>query len=110
MPSKNKSKGLELATNWTNKKKLKVNFNYTLTKSYAGMDCDKPEKDKWGYTSCIDSGNGWLEKAMVRVPIHAVSSKIDYQLNKNINTTVNIKLPIIKQISNRKSSYFPTAK
>ena len=86
--AKNKSKGLELATNWTNKKKLKVNFNYTLTKSYAGMDCDKPEKDKWGYTSCIDSGNGWLEKAMVRVPIHAVSSKIDYQLNKNINSSL----------------------
>tara|TARA_X000000950_G_scaffold289310_1_gene411822 strand:- start:603 stop:2516 length:1914 start_codon:yes stop_codon:yes gene_type:complete len=86
--AKNKSKGLELATNWTNKKKLKLNFNYTLTKSYAGMDCDKPEKDKWGYTSCIDSGNGWLEKAMVRVPIHAVSSKIDYQLNKNINSSL----------------------
>jgi vitamin B12 transporter len=86
--AKNKSKGLEFAANWTNEKKLKVNFNYTLTKSYAGMDCDKPEKDMWGYTSCLDSGNGWLEKAIVRVPIHAVSSKIDYQLNKKLNSSL----------------------
>ena len=41
---------------------LSIGFNYTFTKSYAGMDCDKPEKDKWGYTSCLDSGHGWLEK------------------------------------------------
>ena len=86
--AKNKSKGIELATNWTDNKKLKVNFNYTLTKSYSGMDCEKPEKDMWGYTSCLDSGNGWLEKAMVRVPIHALSSKINYQFNKDLNSTL----------------------
>ena len=49
------------------------------------MDCDKPEKDKWGYTSCLDTGHGWLESAMVRVPIHALSSKINYQFNKDLN-------------------------
>tara|TARA_B100000965_G_scaffold399840_1_gene420628 strand:+ start:947 stop:2866 length:1920 start_codon:yes stop_codon:yes gene_type:complete len=86
--AENKSKGIELAANWTDNKKLKINFNYTLTKSYSGMDCDKPEKDMWGYTSCLDSGNGWLEKAMVRVPVNALSSKIDYQLNKDINTSL----------------------
>ena len=47
------------------------------------MDCDKPEKDKWGYTSCLDSGHGWLETAMVRVPIHALSSKLNYRFDKN---------------------------
>ena len=81
--AENKSKGIELATNWTNNKKLNIGFNYTLTKSYSGMDCDKPEKDKWGYTSCLDTGHGWLESAMVRVPIHALSSKISYQINND---------------------------
>ena len=73
--AENKSKGIELSTNWTNNNNLDIGFNYTFTKSYSGMDCDKPEKDKWGYTSCLDSGHGWLETAMVRVPIHALSSK-----------------------------------
>jgi outer membrane receptor for ferrienterochelin and colicin len=49
------------------------------------MDCDKPEKDKFGYTSCLDSGHGWLESAMVRVPIHALNSKINYQFNKDLD-------------------------
>ena len=86
--AENKSKGIELSTNWTDKKKLNIGFNYTLTKSYSGVDCDKPEKDKWGYTSCLDTGHGWLESAMVRVPIHALSSKINYQLNKNLNSSL----------------------
>ena len=83
--AENKSKGIELSTNWTDNKKLNIGFDYTLTKSYSGMDCDKPEKDKWGYTSCLDSGDGWLESAMVRVPVHALSSKINYQFNKNLD-------------------------
>ena len=83
--AENKSKGIELGVNWTDKKKLNIGFNYTLTKSYSGMDCDKPEKDKWGYTSCLDSGHGWLESAMVRVPINALSSKINYQFNNDLD-------------------------
>ena len=83
--AENKSKGIELSTNWTDNKKLNIGFNYTLTKSYSGIDCDKPEKDKWGYTSCLDSGHGWLESAMVRVPIHALSSKINYQFSNNLD-------------------------
>jgi vitamin B12 transporter len=83
--AENKSKGVELATNWTDNKKINIGFNYTLTKSYSGMDCDKPQKDKWGYTSCLDTGHGWLETAMVRVPVHALSSKINYQFNKDLD-------------------------
>ena len=86
--AENKSKGIELGTNWTDKKKLNIGFNYTFTKSYSGMDCDKPEKDKYGYTSCLDSGHGWLESAMVRVPIHALSSKINYQFNKDLDSSL----------------------
>ncbi len=89
--AENKSRGIELATNWTDNKNLNIDFNYTFTKSYAGMDCDKPEKDKWGYTSCLDSGHGWLEKAMVRVPIHALSSKINYRFNKNLDSTLLLR-------------------
>ncbi len=83
--AKNKSQGIELSTNWTDNDRLNIGFNYTFTKSYSGMDCDKPEKDKWGYTSCLDSGDGWLESAMVRVPIHALSSKINYQFDKDLD-------------------------
>ena len=86
--AENTSKGIELASNWNNNDKLNIGFNYTFTKSYSGMDCDKPEKDMWGYTSCLDSGHGWLESAMVRVPIHALSSKINYQFNRNWDSSL----------------------
>ena len=85
---KNTSKGIELATNWTDNKKLNIGFNYTLTKSYSGMDCDKPLKDAFGYKSCIDLSNGWTDSAMVRVPVHAFSSKIKYDFNKNLNSSL----------------------
>jgi vitamin B12 transporter len=87
----NKSKGIELATNWTDNKKLNIGFNYTFTHSYAGMDCDKPNKDTYGYNSCVNSNNdgiGNVDNAMVRVPVHAMSSKINYQLNKKLNTSL----------------------
>ena len=86
--AENTSKGIELATSWTDNKRLNIGFNYTLTKSYSGMDCDKPEKDKWGHTSCLDSDNGWIDSAMVRVPVHAFSSKIDYKFNKDLNSSI----------------------
>jgi vitamin B12 transporter len=86
--AKNKSKGIELATNRTYNEKLNIEFSYTLTKSYSGMDCDKPEKDKWGYNSCIDLDNGPIDSAMVRVPLHAIGSKINYQFNKDLNSTL----------------------
>ena len=85
---KNTSKGIELATNWTDNKKLNIGFNYTLTKSYSGMDCDKPLKDAFGYKSCINLNNGWIDSAMVRVPVHAFSSKINYEFNKNLNSSL----------------------
>ena len=86
--AENKSKGIELATNWTDNKKLNIGFNYTLTKSYSGMDCDKPKKDAFGYTSCLDLNNGPIDSAMVRVPLHAISSKINYQINKDLNSSL----------------------
>jgi outer membrane receptor for ferrienterochelin and colicin len=89
--AENKSKGIELATNWTDNKKLNIGLNYTLTKSYSGMDCDKPNKDAFGYTSCLDLNNGPIDSAMVRVPLHAISSKIKYQSTKNLNSSLLLR-------------------
>ena len=86
--AENTSKGIELATNWTDNKKLNIGFNYTLTKSYSGMDCDKPSKDIYGYTSCLDNSNGPIDSAMVRVPLHAFSTMIDYRFNKDLNSSL----------------------
>jgi outer membrane receptor for ferrienterochelin and colicin len=88
--AENKSKGIELATNWTDNKKLGIDFNYTLTKSYSGGDCDKPQRDLWGQTSCNASDNKFLKNAMVRVPIHAIGSKIKYQFNKNLKSSLRL--------------------
>jgi vitamin B12 transporter len=84
----NKSKGIELATNWTDNKKLNIGFNYTYTKSYSGNDCDKPERDKYGETTCFDNTNGPIDTAMVRVPLHAFGSKINYQYNEDLNSSL----------------------
>ncbi len=85
--AENTSKGIELATNWTDNKKLNIGFNYTLTKSYSGMDCDKPKRDLYGQTTCRD-GMGKIGNAMVRVPLHAIGSKINYQFNKDLNSSL----------------------
>jgi len=87
---KNTSRGIELATNWSNKN-LNVKFTYTATDSYSGMDCDDPAKDAFGYKKCIDGNNGIIDSAMVRVPLHAISSKIDYNLNENLNSSLLLK-------------------
>ena len=84
----NKSKGIELATNWTDNKKLNIGFNYTYTKSYSGNDCDKPARDLYGQTTCFDNTNGPIDTAMVRVPLHAFGSKINYQYNKDLNSSL----------------------
>ena len=86
--AKNKSKGIELATNWTDNKKLNIGFNYTLTKSYSGIECDQPGKDLYGYNVCLDLDNGPIDSAMPRVPLHALGSTINYKANKNLNNTL----------------------
>ncbi len=89
MGGRNTSKGIELDTNWVPNKKITIGFNYTLTNSYSGMDCDKPNKDEWGYNSCVDSNNGVIDSAMVRVPLHALSSNINYKFNNDFTTSLS---------------------
>ena len=88
---KNTSRGIELATNWNNNENLNIGLTYTVTDSYSGMDCDDPAKDAYGYKKCIDGNNGVIDSSMVRVPLHAISSKIDYKINKNFNTSLILK-------------------
>jgi vitamin B12 transporter len=88
---KNTSRGIELATSWNNSKNLNIDFTYTATDSYSGMDCDDPAKDAFGYVKCIDSNNGIIDSAMVRVPLHAISTKLNYKFNKNLNTSLLLK-------------------
>lgn len=88
---KNTTRGIELAINWNNNKNLNIGFTYTATDSYSGMDCDDPAKDAYGYKKCIDGNNGIIDSAMVRVPLHAISSKIDYKINKDLNTSLQLK-------------------
>ena len=88
---KNTSRGIELATNWKNNKNLNIGFTYTLTDSYSGGDCDDPAKDDYGYKKCIDGNNGVIDSAMVRVPLHAISSKIDYKISRDFNTSLLLK-------------------
>ena len=40
------------------------------------------------YKSCIDLSNGPTDSAMVRVPLHAFSSKFNYEFNKNLTSSL----------------------
>ena len=44
----------------------------------------------YGYTSCLDLNNGPIDTAMVMVPLHAFSSKIGYQVNKDLTSSLLI--------------------
>ncbi len=88
---KNKSKGMEFSTNWKVKENLEILFNYTYTHSYSGMDCDKPNKDTFGYNTCLDSNNGMLDEAMVRVPAQNINSLLIYNFDKNLNASLKFK-------------------
>ena len=85
---KNTSRGIELATNWNNNKNLNISFNYTATDSYSSNDCDDPNKDDYGYKKCIDGNNGIIDSAIVRVPLHAIITNINYKFNKNFNSSL----------------------
>jgi len=79
--AKIESKGIELAALWKPSKNLNIGVNYNYNDTYDGADCDDPDTDA---TTCIDS-------AMVRVPRHAVTSSINYNLSKNLRNSFLIK-------------------
>ena len=42
----------------------------------------------YGLTSCIDKNNGPIDYAMVMVPLHAFGSQIDYNINKDLTSSL----------------------
>tara|TARA_B100000579_G_C22836390_1_gene859047 strand:+ start:95 stop:1993 length:1899 start_codon:yes stop_codon:yes gene_type:complete len=68
------SKGLEIEALLQPSNNFNISLNYNYSDTYDGADCDDPNV---GSGSCID-------EAMVRVPRHAISSKIMYKTQKNI--------------------------
>ena len=45
-------------------------------------------KDAFGLTSCLDLNNGPIDYAMVRVPLHAFSSKLNYKFNNYLYSSL----------------------
>jgi vitamin B12 transporter len=74
----NYSRGLELSSNWKQKKDLSINFGYTYTKSYDGSTCSNPN----------DSCN---EQMNVRIPEHVFNSMIVKDFNKNFTGSIQFK-------------------
>ena len=75
-----KSKGIELSSIWTPKKKFYLSLNYNYSDTYDGADCDDPNV---GDGTCIDD-------SMVRVPRHALSTIMTFKNNKNLINKLSI--------------------
>jgi vitamin B12 transporter len=86
----NTSEGFELSGNWKpSKKKFDLNFGYTFTDSYDANTCDADELASWADNECRNKGV--LATAKVRVPRHAIQSRLNYQINKNLESSLNGK-------------------
>ena len=74
----NKSRGIELSSNWKIRKDLNINLGYTFTDSHDGSTCSNPDD------SCNDEMN-------VRIPKNAFNSTITKSFNKDITGIVQFK-------------------
>ena len=74
----NYSRGIEIYSNWKQKKDLSINFGYTYTKSYDGSTCSNPN----------DSCN---EQMNVRIPEHVLSSTVVKDFYKNLTGSIQYK-------------------
>ena len=73
----NTSEGVEISDKWKPiDKKISLDFGYTFTDSYDAATCDQDEKDSYTDGECHDKGSK-LDSAKVRVPRHAIQSKIN---------------------------------
>ena len=79
----NTSEGIELDTYWQPKdKKIKINLGYTFTDSFDSNTCDAGDCKYF---------NDELTTAKVRVPRHAVSTKITHNTTPNLQNSFSIK-------------------
>ena len=81
----NTSEGIELTANWQPKdKKIGINLDYTFTDSYDSNNCDVSA------TTCNIRGSK-LATAKVRVPRHAILTKISHNVIPNLQNSLSIK-------------------
>ena len=87
----NTSEGIELNGNWKPvNKKISLNFGYTFTDSYDAATCDPDEKAAYADNECRDIGSK-VQTAKVRVPRHAIQSKINYNISPNLKSSLKGK-------------------
>ena len=79
----NTSKGIELSANWQpENKKIGISFGYTFADSFDSNTCDAGD--------CNLKGSK-LATAKVRVPRHAISTKISHNTIPNLQNSLSIK-------------------
>ena len=87
----NSSEGIELNGNWKPVyKKISLNFSYTFTDSYDAATCDPDEKAAYADNECRDIGSK-VQTAKVRVPRHAIQSRINYNISPNLKSSLKGK-------------------
>ena len=87
----NTSEGIELSGSWRPvNKKISLNFGYTFTDSYDAASCDPDEKAAYADNECREIGSK-VQSAKVRVPRHALQSKINYNINANLKGSLKGK-------------------
>ena len=87
----NTSEGIELNGNWKPvNKKISLNFSYTFTDSYDAATCDPDEKAAYADNECRDIGSK-VQTAKVRVPRHAIQSRINYNISPNLKSSLKGK-------------------
>ena len=87
----NTSEGVEISGRWKPiDKKISLDFGYTFTDSYDAATCDQDEKDSYVDGECHDVGSK-LHSAKVRVPRHAIQSKINYNFSPILKSTLKGK-------------------
>ena len=88
---RNETQGVEISSKWKPlNNKFDLNFNYTFTDSYDANTCSKEELSSFQDNECRINGNK-LATAKVRVPRHAVNTKINYNLNEFTVSSLKIK-------------------
>ena len=87
----NTSEGIELSGNWKPvNKKISLNLGYTFTNSYDAATCDPDEKAAYADSECRDIGSK-VQSAKVRVPRHAIKSKINYNISPILKSSLKGK-------------------
>ena len=87
----NYAKGVELGGKWKpDNYKFDLGFGYTFTDSYDANTCTYEQKASFVDNECRGAGSK-LDTAKVRVPRHAVQTRVDYKFMPNFTTSLKGK-------------------